>query len=117
MMATYSNLAPQDRVLANISGIATHNAATRTAMGNYSSRGKAAHFSTFGKLVGWVGYWACSSVNFHHVNSVGEMTECRRWNDVTRAWADNISDLEMWAALVEWRAERKHALSLEQVAA
>lgn len=107
-------LTPPEKMLANIAGIAAHSSETRAAMDGYNGRDKAPHFSTFGKLVGWVGYWACSVVNFHLVNSAEEMAQCRRWCEQTRAWAENITDLEMWAALVEWRAERRHSHELEQ---
>jgi hypothetical protein len=101
---------PAARVKICEQGVAAHGPKTGQAMRSYSARGKHESFRTFGDLVGWIGYWAASgSCRFENVNSVEEMTEARKWCPQLNGAATNISDVEMFAALIEWRAFRAEA--------
>lgn len=92
-------------------GVAAHGPETGKAWRSYSSRGKHYSFSTFGDLVGWIGYWAaCGACNFDQVNSLEEMTEARKWcPQISEGAASCVTDIEMFAALIEWRACRAEA--------
>jgi hypothetical protein len=107
-MQTAPDFQPAARVARCEQGVAAHGPASGDAMRGYSARGKHSSFRSFGDLIGWIGYWAaCGACRFENVNSVEDMAEARKWcPQLSNGAAANITDIEMFAALIEWRACR-----------